>query len=100
MKPVRLQGGYETTEFNLILNQVQTNPEHIIQLTSLLLDYDPSKGFNFDKVLSKKENTKAVKSFRQKLADLDRDSPIVKTKGSHTSHSRTKAPDITQGDFF
>jgi hypothetical protein len=100
MKPVRLQGGYETTEFNLILNQVQTNPEHIIQLTSLLLDYDPTKGFNLSKVTDKKENTKVAKNFRQKLAELDVSSPIGKTKGSHTQHRKTKAPDITEGEFF
>lgn len=100
MKPVRTQGGYETTEFNMILNTVQSNPEHIIQLASLLVDYSPEKGFSLDKITSKKENTKAVKNFREKLAALDVSSPIGKTRGSHSSHSKSKAPDITEGEFY
>lgn len=100
MKPVRTQGGYETTMFNYMLNRVQTNPQHILQLASLIMDYDEEKGFNFDGIASKKENTKVARNFREKLTELEKAAPISKSKGSYKSHKRDKAPDITEGEFF
>jgi len=100
MKPVRTQGGYETTMFNYMLNRVQTNPQHILQLASLIMDYDEEKGFNFDGIASKKENTKVARNFREKLTELEKAAPISRSKGSYKSHKRDKAPDITEGEFF
>jgi len=100
MKPVRTQGGYETTMFNYMLNRVQTNPQHILQLASLIMDYDEEKGFNFDAIASKKENTKVARNFREKLTELEKAAPISRSKGSYKSHKRDKAPDITEGEFF
>lgn len=100
MRPVRTQGGYETTMFNYMLNRVQTNPQHILQLASLIMDYDEEKGFNFDGIASKKENTKVARNFREKLTELEKAAPISKSKGSYKSHKRDKAPDITEGEFF
>ena len=100
IKPVRLRDGSETTHFNLLLNQVQSNPEHILQLSSLLLDYDPEKGFNIDSIITKRQNTKTTKSIREKLEKLEKSSPISKSKSTYGSHKRTKTPDITEGSFI
>lgn len=100
MKPVRTQGGYETTMFNYMLNRVQTNPQHTLQLASLIMDYNEEKGFNFDGIASKKENTKVARNFREKLTELEKAAPISRSKGSYKSHKRDKAPDITEGEFF
>ena len=100
MKPVRTQGGYETTMFNYMLNRVQTNPQHILQLASLIMDYDEEKGFNFDGITSKKQNTKVARNFREKLTELEKAAPISRAKGSYKSHKRDKAPYITEGEFF
>lgn len=100
MKPVRTQGGYETTMFNHMLTQVQTHPQHILQLAALIMDYTPEKGFSFDKITEKKENTKVNKNFREKLAELEKASPMSRSKTSYESHKKAKAPSIIEGDFI
>lgn len=100
IKPIRLRDGSETTQFNLLLNQVQSNPEHILQLSSLLLDYDPEKGFNIDSIITKRQNTKTTKGIREKLEKLEKTSPISKSRSTYGSHKRIKTPDVTEGSFI
>lgn len=58
------------TEYNLALSNISTNPEHMAQLADLLLDYNPSVGFDLSRFTAKAKTT-AVKSIKTKLSELN-----------------------------
>lgn len=62
------------TYFNYVDQSIKSNPEHLAQLTSLYLDYDPEKGFNSDAIIKKAES-KVNSKFRDKLEKLTSTKP-------------------------
>ena len=77
--PIKENGQY-TTQLNQTMSAITTNPEHLIQLADILADYNPSVGFNFDR-LERKSKTKDTKSFKD-LLDQKLD-PKTGLKGSN-----------------
>lgn len=68
-----------TTAYNYAVQSILANPEHQAQLADILLDYNPEKGFDLER-LERRVRTKASKSFQELLEQkLD---PKSKTKGS------------------
>jgi hypothetical protein len=85
--------GQEQTYFNYIDKQVKSNPEHLAQLASFYLDYDPQKGFNMSKKSVTKTKSKIMKSFRDDLQQL--------LSGTNTVHksSSTSQPGVESFDM-
>lgn len=54
------------TEYNRVLRQISSNPEHIAQLADILMDYTP-KGFDLERLKSKTK-TEINKSIKEQLA--------------------------------
>ncbi len=65
LSPVRTEQGY-TSEFNLALSSILSNPKHLVQLADILADYNSNNGFNFER-LKKQFKSEAAKSFRELL---------------------------------
>ena len=65
LSPVRTEQGY-TSEFNLALSNILSNPKHLVQLADILADYNSNNGFNFER-LKKQFKSEAAKSFRELL---------------------------------
>jgi len=58
----------ETSEFDEKINSAYNNPEHFVQLVSIFRDYDPKKGFTFDR-LKKKLKTTTNKTFQELIQE-------------------------------
>lgn len=54
------------TEYNRVLRQISSNPEHIAQLADILMDYTP-KGFSLERLKSKTK-TEINKSIKEQLS--------------------------------
>lgn len=54
------------SDFNRAIRGVMSNPEHYVQLADILMDYDPTRGFTFDRFISKGKSA-ANTELRQKL---------------------------------
>lgn len=54
------------TDFNRAIRSALTNPAHRVQLADMLMDYDPEKGFTFERFVSKGKSA-ANTEFRKKL---------------------------------
>lgn len=54
--------------FNDTMNTIRSNYDHLLQLSDLLLDYDPKKGFNMDRFI-KKAQTEKVSNLRNILEE-------------------------------
>ena len=67
LAPIKVENQV-TTQFDSALNQVLNNPDHLIQLADILADYNPSVGFQFDR-LEKKLKSKSVSAFKQIVDD-------------------------------
>ena len=59
----------EDTQFNKTLRTIASNPEHVVQLADLLLDYDSKTGFNL-KRFTKKAATKAASNLKEQLESM------------------------------
>ena len=65
-KPIRLEDGEVTTEFNARLSHVLNDPDKILVLADLLVNMDEKKGFDFSRLI-KKEETKAVEKVKKSV---------------------------------
>ena len=65
---VRKEDG-KATDFQRVLNQIQTNPEHLVQLADLLMDYDSKKGLKYER-FQKKATTKVTEDLKSKLEQV------------------------------
>ena len=74
-----------TVKFNEVLSSVKSNYEHLLQLSDLLVDYDPAKGFNLDR-FAKKAETDKVKGLRDILEAKTKDTK-TQIKGGSTPSS-------------
>jgi len=76
------------TEFDFAIRSIKSNPQHLVQLGTILVDaYDPKKGFNLEKFIKQGES-RANKSIKT-LLDQKIDSK-AKVKGS-VSESKTSS---------
>jgi len=75
--PVKYEEGY-STGLNRTIQQVTSNPEHLVQLADLLADYNPDKGFSFER-LKTQLSTETNKNFKEIINRIDSKS---KVKGS------------------
>lgn len=73
--------GHKDTGFNRTLQQVAANPEHLIQLADMLLDYDSKKGFNVER-LQEKSKAAAIRTFKEQLDAVTGAKAKVSGKGS------------------
>lgn len=76
-----------STELSRTLTKLAQNPEHVIQLGDLLLDYSPEKGINLERLQDKKSSkkTKEVLSRLDKILD-----PKTNTRTGSSSYDRKK----------
>lgn len=81
------------TDFNRTLKLISTNPTHIAQLADILLDYDPQKGINQDRLL-KKQKTAAVSDLRKKLET------IASSPSAHSNQARGKSKENFDWEIF
>ena len=88
-KPIRLEDGEVTTEFNARLSHVLNDPDKILVLADLLVNMDEKKGFDFSRLI-KKEETKAVEKVKKSIRDF---------KNSNTKSKVTGRNSQTQSDF-
>jgi hypothetical protein len=66
--PIKGDDGNELTVFSHKINNIVKNPEHLVQLADLLLEYDSSKGFDFDR-LQALHQTKKVKTLKELITE-------------------------------
>jgi hypothetical protein len=66
------------------LNDLGKNPDHVVQLADLLLDYDPKKGINLDRFISMGKSQK-TKEIKKQLDDTTRDRKIGGRRGSRAT---------------
>lgn len=69
------------TAFNYRLQQVLSNPQHILHLAQILQDYNPKEGFDFSR-FEKQTITKTTKKLKAKLAEAKKNSGLTKLKKS------------------
>jgi len=81
--PVKYEEGY-STQLNRAINQITSNPEHFVQLADLLAQYNPDKGFSFEKIKSQLKTDNNIK-FKEIIDKLD-----SKSKVKGTSSQRVK----------
>lgn len=62
------EGGQVVTPFAQAMKSIQANPSHFIQFANLVMDYDPSKGFDLSRIEAKGKS-KATSSFKKKLEE-------------------------------
>lgn len=103
MQPLKLKNGGEITMLDYRLNIIKNNPEHIIQLSNLLLDYNEKEGLNIGKLAERSVNTKTAKNLRSKLEEIEKNSTISKSKTSSSYETKTdksKNADLSKGSFI
>ena len=54
------------TELQMVIRQINSNPDHYVQLADILMDYSPEKGIDLER-LKIKLNTKAATNLKDKL---------------------------------
>lgn len=75
--PVKYEEGY-STGLNRTIQQITSNPEHFVQLADLLADYNPNKGFSFERIKAQVE-TQKNKNFKDIIDKLESKSKIKGT---------------------
>lgn len=75
------RGDSTTTDYNRVLGEISSNPEHIIQLADILMNYDGSKGFDMTQY-EKRGKTKSNSSFRKSLESNIDPKTVLSGKGS------------------
>lgn len=65
---VELENGMKVRAFEKALLDIQNNPKHYIEFLSLLNEYNPEKGFTFNKAVKEKE-TEITKSVLDKFKE-------------------------------
>ncbi len=70
------RGENTSTDFQYKLEKLQQNPKHLVQLASLLLDFDEEKGFNFEKY-KKEGSNEAVRSLKNRLEQKTTEKPVA-----------------------
>lgn len=75
--PVKYEEGY-STGLNRTIQQVTSNPEHFVQLADLLADYNPDKGFSFERLKTQIE-TQKNKNFKDIIDKLESKSKVKGT---------------------
>lgn len=64
---VQFSDNTKSTQFDAMIRNIKSTPEHLVQLGTILLDaYDPKKGFNLEKFIKQGE-TRANKSIKTLL---------------------------------
>lgn len=63
------EGGNKETQFNRVLKNIASNPEHLVQMADLLLDYDNKKGFTLDR-FTRRAATKGAKTLKDQLQSI------------------------------
>lgn len=76
------QGG-KSTEFDLVLSSIKDNPQHLVQLADIFLEYDPKAGFNLERYI-KQGKTQATKKLSTLLEDKLNSKSKVKGTGSES----------------
>lgn len=61
-------GGENVTTFAHSMKSIQQNPDHFIQFASLVMEYDPEKGFDLTKIKNKGKK-EAVSGFKKQLEE-------------------------------
>jgi hypothetical protein len=81
---VTLSNGMQVNGLVKALNELGKNPEHVVQLADILLDYDPNKGLDLNRfvALGKSQKTKEIK---KQLDDTTRDRKIGGRRGSRAT---------------
>lgn len=85
-KPIKLNDGNITTEFNNKLTEVLNDPDKVLVLADLLLN-STDKGFDFSK-LQKKAETIATKNIKKSIRDFKNTNVKNKTNGKNI-HSQS-----------
>ena len=80
--------GQQDTQFRSTIAQIASNPEHLVQLADLLLDYDPKTGISLERFKSAAQSS-ATKSLKEKLEEAASAKSKVSGKGG-----RRKADDF------
>jgi hypothetical protein len=100
MKPLELEGGGTITMYDYKLNQIKSNPDHIIELTNFLLNYDIENGFDLENIAKKRGNTQVTKSLREKLEEMESSSTISKSRSNKSRKIGSKqGPDLSEISF-
>lgn len=83
---VTMSNGMQVNGLVRALNELGKNPEHVVQLADLLLDYDPSKGIDLNRfvAMGKSQKTKEIK---KQLDDTIKDRKIGGRKGSRANRA-------------
>lgn len=63
------KGDSTDTDFNRALVQISSNPQHLVQLADILLDYSPDRGINLER-LNRRKKSEAVSEIRKKLESI------------------------------
>jgi len=100
LDPVELSNGKKMTMLDYRLAVIKNNPEHIIELANVLMNYDPKKGLNIEKIINTKENTKQTKNLRQKLESIEGNSFISKSKSQAFNKGRKNNIDLSGASFI
>jgi len=72
--------GQRDTQFRSTIVQIASNPEHLVQLADLLLDYDPKTGISLDRFKSAAQSS-ATKTLKEKLEEAASAKSKVSGKG-------------------
>ena len=68
--------GNTNTDYNRVLSQISSKPEHVVQLADILMDYSTEKGFSMER-FERRGKSKANTSFRKSLeAKIDPKSKV------------------------
>lgn len=88
--------GGSATEFDLVLSSIKDNPQHLVQLADIFLEYDPKAGFNLERYV-KQGKTQATKKLSALLEDKLNSKSKVKGTGSE---SKNKSDDFDWKNYF
>jgi hypothetical protein len=80
MNPIK-KGEQVDTDFNRALFAISSNPEHLVQLADILMDYAPDKGFAMDR-FEARASSKATRSLKKRLEEATQAKGKVSGKGS------------------
>jgi hypothetical protein len=76
-----------TSNFSRSLRAVIKNPKHLVQLADILMDYDETNGFSFDKLVQRK-GTDKLKKIKKNIEEvIDPKTGTVKTSSPKTKDS-------------
>lgn len=78
--PVRYEN-QNTTRFNLAIQNIAQNPQHLVQLADIIADYDPKKGFK----INRKNDSSSIKQLEEALMSSS------KPKQSATQQSKSES---------